>query len=216
MEKQSDVWLETEGNNWFARNGEFLGKKNDIASSILDIYGIKPRRALEIGCANGFRLAALNERFGTAVTGVDPSVKALEDGKKKYPNVRLMRGMAESFVLEEKFDLVIVNFVFHWVGRDVLLKAAANADGCVEDGGFLLIGDFGTENFLRRSYHHVKDGGMYTYKQRYQDMFISSGSYREIARLTFNHDRYELSADTDSSNIGTICLLRKIPVYTDV
>jgi len=216
MEKQSDIWFEKEGDNWFTRNKEYLGKKNDTALFVLDLYRIKPQKVLEIGCSNGFRLAAIHEKYGSVVSGVEPSVEALADGKKRYPHVKYIRGMAESFCSDEKYDLIIVNFVFHWIGRDALLKAVSNADSHLTEGGFLLLGDFGTENFLRRNYHHVKDKEMYTYKQRYQDMFVSSGSYREIARLTFNHDLNELSADTDSSNIGTMCLLKKIPLYTDV
>jgi len=124
--------------------------------------------------------------------------------------------MGESFKIREKADLVIVNFVFHWVDRKNLMKFITKIDELLAPGGFIILGDFGLENFVKRKYHHLPKAGVFTYKQQYQNIFTASGIYKEIAKICFNHDTGEISADIDNHNTGTISLLKKIELYQEV
>jgi len=54
--KQADIFLESEGNNWLERNRTKLGERDPV-SELIEQAGIKPTSVLEIGCANGWRLA---------------------------------------------------------------------------------------------------------------------------------------------------------------
>lgn len=212
---QNDIWFHSEGDNWFTRNKNILETRKDLAGFMLDLYDIKPRRVLEIGCSNGYRLASFHKKYGCEVIGVEPSVKAIADGKAKWPFIKFIRGMCETFELKGHVDLVIVNFVFHWIARENLIKSIERIDSVLGKNGFLLIGDFGTENFIKRGYHHLQDEDVYTYKQQYQQMFISSGLYKELAKISFNHDIGNLSADIDNSNVGTVNLLKKMEMYSE-
>jgi trans-aconitate methyltransferase len=207
------AWLDGEGDRWFQRNKGALQKKRDMVMFVLDLYGVKPIRAVEIGCANGYRLAEIHKRWKTDVTGIEPSEEAISDGRSRWPFIRFINSMSSSFQMEGTVDLVIANFVFHWISRGSLIKSIERIDSLLKDGGFLIIGDFGTENFIKRRYHHLPEDDLFTYKQQYHHAFTSTGLYREVATLRFNHDTGELDALIDDSNMGTVSLLRKEELY---
>src|SRR5262249_22807204 len=144
-------------------------------------------RVLEIGTANGFRLAEIQRSTGARAVAVEPSAQAIDNGCKAFPSIQFVRGTAHSIPLEENFDLVIVNFVFHWIDRSNLLRSVAEADRLVRDGGWLIIGDFCPANRLRVRYHHLQDQKIFTFKQNYADTFLASGLYHSVASLTADH-----------------------------
>ncbi len=64
-------------------------------------------RVLELGCGEGDLLAALRPSEGV---GLDLSPARLEQGRRKYPNLRLLTGDAHSFDLGgERFDFVVAS-----------------------------------------------------------------------------------------------------------
>ena len=131
------------------------------------------------------------------------------NGKASFPFITFIRGTASAVPLRESFDLVIVNFVFHWIDRQSLLRAVAEVDRLVRDGGYLLIGDFYPANQLQVRYHHLKDEEVYTYKQNYAATFLASGLYHPVSFLTADHATKELQARAaENERIGA-WLLRK-------
>jgi trans-aconitate methyltransferase len=213
IDKQALVWQKKEADNWFKRNKNSLGSKEDLIMFIIELYKIKPKKVIEIGCSNGYRLSKIHEKYGSRVVGIEPSQKALKDGKKKWPFIKFINGMCESFSLKEKVDLVIINFVFHWISRQNLLECFSRIDKIVENNGYIIIGDFGTENSFKRKYHHLKDKEIFTYKQEYQNLLKTSRLYREIAMLKFNHDTGEITSHIDDNDMGTLSLLQKHQMY---
>lgn len=195
---QDNIFSEFEGNRWFERNREALEQfdpQKDLPLRIMELYSLRPQSVLEIGGANGFRLAAIRERYATArLAVVEASKEAIQDGKSRYPFIDFSHGVASAISLEEIFDLIIVNFVFHWVDRASLLRSVAEIDRLLEDGGFLIIGDFFPSNQLRVPYHHLPGQKVYTYKQNYAAPFLASGLYRMVCCLTGEHSKKELVA----------------------
>ncbi|RLJ03607.1 MAG: class I SAM-dependent methyltransferase [Candidatus Aenigmatarchaeota archaeon] len=210
-----NLWIEFEGDNWFLRNKDHLGKNFDIPLFLLELYSIKPKKVLEIGAANGYRLARIYKQYNCDVIGIEPSQRAIQDGKKKYPFIKFFRDTCESFNTHERFDLVIVNFVFHWIYRENLYVCVQKIDELLEINGHLIIGDFGTEYFFKRRYHHLRDANFYTWKMPYWELFTKSGRYLEIAKLRFNHDTYRLSSDINVDNMGTTVLLKKQDLFIE-
>ena len=211
---QEKKFFENEGNNWFMRNKRALSDAHDAIKQdwilvMLEKYGIKPHRILEIGCSNGWRLDVLQKKYGAECVGVEPSIAAIEDGKQRYPLLKLHRGLASKLSIEGTFDLVIVPFVFHWVGRAELLRSVAEVDRVVADGGFLMISDFAPDAPMRTVYHHLPNEGVYTYKIDYANIFTSTALYSMVARFTFGHDSGKLETKVDSSARGVCVLLRK-------
>ena len=170
---------------------------------------LRPERVLEIGAANGFRLAAIHERTGAQAVALEPSAQALLNGKASFPFITFIRGTATAVPLRQSFDLVIVNFVFHWIDRQSLLRAVAEVDRLVSDGGYLLIGDFHPANQLQVAYHHLENERVFTYKQNYAATFLASGLYHPVSLLTAHHANKKLEARVaERERIGA-WLLRK-------
>lgn len=211
-----NVWLEFEGDNWFLRNKEHLGKDSDIPLLLLQLYSIRPKKVLEIGAANGYRLAKIHEQYNSDVTAIEPSQKAVEDGKRKYPFVRFIRSTCEDADVQGKFNLIIANFVFHWIYREDLYACVCKIDKMLEEGGYLIVGDFGTDYFFKKKYHHLKDANLYTWKMPYWELFTKSGKYLELAKLRFNHDTHKISSDIDADNMGTTVLLKKNDMHIEL
>ncbi|MBI4522637.1 MAG: class I SAM-dependent methyltransferase [Deltaproteobacteria bacterium] len=187
---QDKIFINSEGDRWFERNKEALKDFRagaDLALRLVDFYGLRPRQVVEIGAANGYRLATIRQRYGSRVVAVEPSLQALLDGTRRYPRVEFVRGEAAHVPLQSCFDLIIFDFVLHWIDRKSLLKVLAEADRLLVDGGYMIIGDFQPVNFLRVPYHHLADSPVRTFKQNYADTFLASGLYHPVGLLTGDH-----------------------------
>jgi ubiquinone/menaquinone biosynthesis C-methylase UbiE len=109
----------------------------------------------------------------------------------------------------QKFDLVIINFVFHWIGREQLFKSISEIDRVLSDGGFLIIGDFMPDSPNKVNYHHIKDKQMWTYKQDYTKLFICSNIYKLIAHMTGHHETKKIDSFVDNKSRMAVTLLKK-------
>lgn len=193
---QESIFHKSEGNSWFQRNKSALEKKvkADWPTYLLNLLDDKSeiKSIAELGCSNGWRLSLLSKKFaGTKFVGIDASLEAIEDGRKRYPELELRQGLLSQLPIQDEFDLVIVNFVLHWVGRETLIKSVAEIDRVIKDGAFLILGDFLPNYQQRRRYHHLPNARVYTYKQDYVKIFESFGTYKELARLTYDCDNGE-------------------------
>lgn len=216
MKSTQEVWKQSESDNWFDRNKLHLGSHSDRPDHVLriiEIYGLQPSSVLELGGANGFRVAELQRVYNCEGMCVEPSASAVDDGKKTYPNISFVQETVEEFQPQTAYDLTIVNFVLHWVGRDGLFKALNTIDASVKEGGYLIVGDFGTTTFRKRHYHHRTDVELYTFKAEYRAMFLASGLYEEVATLHFDYSTREFNTNNDVDNSGVISLLKKNSQY---
>lgn len=212
--RQFEVFKSFEADRWYERNREGLKPKDDLTIWLIENYGIltKASRVLEVGASNGYRLAKIQERFGCEVFAVEPSKNAVEDGKKEFPKVNFYNITAEEMDFEKEFDLIIVNSVFHWIDRSTLLRVVSNIDRALKYGEYLIVGDFQPPMPLKNPYHHIKEYEIFTYKQAYKEIFLSSGLYFELATLCYNHDTKDFK-DIDLKNLFCISLLRKQEIY---
>lgn len=215
MTIQDSVFFEGEGDRWFERNKEALGKpdKVDWPSHLIDLLKTKDsiKTILELGCANGYRLAKLKMKMPEAcrVVGVDASAEAVADGKKQFAGVEFHHGTLSDIPLREEFDLVIINFVLHWVDRSTLAHSIAQIDRVVRDGGTLILGDFLPDFPQRRNYHHLEGGNVFTYKQDYAKTFEALGFYREFIRISFDHGTHQMLASPGESSSRGVCVALK-------
>lgn len=187
---QDKIFADSEGDRWFNRNNPQSDKfdpRVDPVCKLIDLYSLKPCNVIEIGAANGVRLEAIRRQYQSKVTAVDVSKTAIADGEKRFPSIKFIRGSAHAIPTEDTFDLVIINFVFHWIDRSNLLRSVGEIDRVVVDGGFLVIGDFYPSNFTRVRYHHLPDEEVYTYKQNYAEILLASGLYSNVCLLTGDH-----------------------------
>lgn len=214
---QDKIFELSESDNWFLRNRDYIINKkseNDLISSLIcqisDKNNIKS--VIELGSSNGYRLNFLKNILINCnnFTGVDASKEAVKDGSSRY-NINMYQSALDTFELNEKFDLVIVNFVYHWIDRENIFKTISNTDKLVNDGGYLIIGDFLPDFPQKRKYHHLPNESVYTYKIDYSKVFQSLNTYKEVYRIIFNHDNHNVNGIefADSDERGFCSILRK-------
>jgi ubiquinone/menaquinone biosynthesis C-methylase UbiE len=209
--RQLDVFLKGEGDAWFKRNEAVFGKHllSDSALLLVKKFSLRPKKVLDVGCSNGWRLDLIRSRYGSTCVGLEPSKKALRDGKKRFPKIRFVRGTASSIPLKETFDLVIVNFVLHWVSRDQLMRSLAEIDRMVIDGGHLLVCDHYPNKPLRTKYHHLPKANVWTYKAAYADMFEATALYRKEAQVIFRDSDHKHLKKPAIDDRGNAVLMKK-------
>ncbi|MFG0250103.1 MAG: class I SAM-dependent methyltransferase [Phycisphaeraceae bacterium JB051] len=213
-DNQDKVFSGGEGNAYFARNKHRdMMTKHDWPCHLLSEVAIeKPvESVLELGCMDGYRLERLRSVYPQArMVGIDASSEAIASGQQKYPNVELHAGVLADPPVQGQFDIVIVNFVFHWVDRQTLCQSIASVDGLLRDGGLLVLGDFDPNHKQKTPYHHRQDVELYTFKQDYANTFISLGIYHPLIRVSFDHDTHASTVySTTGRSRAMCCVLEK-------
>jgi len=198
---QDEVFKAFEGDNYFNRNKMDLKQKNlknDIVLKMINLFNIAPKKVLELGCANGYRLNYLQKNLKCQCYGVDCSKMAIADGQKRYKGVKLSCSGVENLIFKNGFfDLVIINFLLHWVERKILPCIISEADRVLKNKGLLIIGDFFPLSPVKKGYHHLKNGMVYTYKDDYSGMFEGLGYYQNIGRISAECNSKRILAEVE-------------------
>ena len=97
---QRDAFSEIEGDKYFERNRNGLaemspGKRQLIERISHHLESMKATRVLEIGCASGGNLAALNSLRPIDGFGIEPSRDAVRVGNESFPHFNLQVGTAD-------------------------------------------------------------------------------------------------------------------------
>jgi ubiquinone/menaquinone biosynthesis C-methylase UbiE len=192
MSEQKKIFRESEANNWYNRNKQaarFIQKADLIVDNIHK-YQLKPKRILEIGCSGALKLDYLSNQIGAECYGIDPSSKAIEEAKQKFPHLNLNIGTADNLEFEnEFFDIVIFGFCLYLCDREDLFKIAYEADRCLKKGGFLFIKDHSTEIPYKNKYAHAE--GLFSYKMNYPQMFLWNPAYSLITHEVYTFEGYK-------------------------
>lgn len=192
MGYQRDMFLRHEADAFHSRNRVDATALQDRidADPLLDAFRkaeLAPKRVLEIGAGDGWRLEALRRRNPVDLAvGIEPSRGACAEGMRRFPQVRLTCGTAEALPFGDRsFDLVILGFFLYVVDRDDLFRVAAEADRLVAEGGVVAILDFHPERPTRRPYRDVP--ACYSYKMNYGSMFDWNPAYRRTHHALSTH-----------------------------
>jgi SAM-dependent methyltransferase len=170
-------------------------------------------RGAVLGGAGGREAAALQEIVpGWRITNLDISEKAIEFGKRTFPNLEhhCLSITSTRPPLSEVIgpqDLTMVVSVLHWVDRSMLSSSIANIDRVVVDGGLLLITDFLPS--ARRKNPIRGSQGFYTFKQDYAAIFLSLGTY-EIERMQVRTSREPADLDREERRVVDVLLRKRL------
>lgn len=190
MANQENIFLNGEGDKWFERNlidsGISLEERiaNDKIMACFEYLDIIPKNVLEIGCSNGWRLEGLRKKYKCRCSGIDPSSKAINYGKKSYPEIELKVSAANTLPYKNNiFDTIIIGCCLYLCDRNKLFKIAYEVDRVLTDNGNLFMRDFNPNFAYKNEYCHSE--GVFSYKMKYGNMFIWNPVYTQIYHESF-------------------------------
>jgi SAM-dependent methyltransferase len=189
---QKDTFLQSEGNAYFKRNGTVHTDLEDKAGldPLLRVYrklALAPKSVLEIGASTGWRLECLRlEHPRARYYGLDPSSDAVAAGRAHFPGLHLEVGTADTLPFgDNSMELIAFGFCLYLCDRADLFRIASEADRVLAPGGTIAIYDFDSARPYRNPYTH-RDG-LWSYKMKYEAMFIWNPAYRIVAQEFFTH-----------------------------
>ncbi len=174
--------MRSEGDAYYRRNAaQDIGPArldDDPPLRVLRRLSLAPRRVLEVGSADGWRLSLLVDSAGPDLAaGADPSLAALQVGARRDPRLQLARATAEALpYADHSFDLVILGFFLYVADRGDLFRIASESDRVLAEGGHLMLYDFYSERPAQVRYQHAD--GCHSYKMDYRRMFLWNPAYR--------------------------------------
>ena len=190
---QKETFLSGEGDHWYERNNWNIptATTEDPILKALNYCLITPMRVLEIGCADGWRLAEIERRYGCQSYGIDPSKQAITAGQAEHPTLQLSVGTADALPAIEPVDLIIFGFCLYLCDPQDLFKIAMESDRLLKDQGHIVVLDFHPPTgHYRNPYVHKE--GVFSYKMDYSKLFSWHPAYCLIHQQLFHHqDRPE-------------------------
>lgn len=184
MAKQSRIFLESEGNAWYERNAVKLPPKNDPVTDAIDQQKIKPRSVYEVGCADGWRLRRMVEKYHCRIGGIDPSSHAI--AKTGY-YANCIVGDASDLVnaTTDKYSMVVYGWCLYLCDPNDYLKIAAEGNRILRDHGHIVIYDFYSEFPRSNAYAHKE--GIRSYKMDFAKLWLGHPAYSVVSRNIYGH-----------------------------
>ncbi len=121
MEKADIIaFFDREASHWDAETV----KDDAIIGKILDGAGLKAGMdVLDVACGTGVMIPYYLERNAGSVTAIDISPEMARIAAKKFPEVRVICGDAETAVFDREFDCVMVYNAFpHFPDPEALIR----------------------------------------------------------------------------------------------
>lgn len=192
-----------EADAYYTRNATALAAYEPFADPVFQVLQdnlkLPPETILDLGCASGERLSALCRHFGCDGVGIDASSEAIRAAEKRDPETSWWKSPIEDAPFFANIDVVICSMVLHWLRRDCLLGVVAYIDELLSTSPapYLLINDFYPEKPQKNEYRHRPGQEVWTFKRRYQNLFVSSGLYDIVAHRVYPyHGTVEVAAVT--------------------
>jgi ubiquinone/menaquinone biosynthesis C-methylase UbiE len=188
---QKDVFLNGEGDAYFSRNrtalsnDEAMAKADPVLPVLAGLHPF-PKRVLEVGCANGWRLHRMRTLGAEQCCGLDPSSDAVASGAKSYPKLLLQVGTADTLPFDDNaFDLVVFGFCLYLCDPSQHFRIVAEADRVLANGGHLVVFDFDPPAPYRNAYTHRP--GIFSHKFDYSRLFLAHPHYRLREKRVAGH-----------------------------
>lgn len=214
---QKGVFLASEGDSWYQRNATALSaacELRELAAATIAVHAPKEPmlKVLEIGCGRGDNLATLAEHRAVEGFGIEPSLQAVREGRQAFPKLHLQQGTADELPFADgEMDVVWFGFCLYLVDRSLLMRAVAEADRVLRDGGLLAIVDFDPGIPTMRRYHHRE--GLNSYKLDYSRLFLANPAYTMVEKRSATHAGAGWVADPQERLAIWLCMKNMASAY---
>lgn len=193
---QRSIWAGGVGDDWLSRNKHALGQI-DMVLPMMERIGEKPTRVLEIGCASGWRLKAIEEKFSCEAWGIDPSEDSIAQAKKDGCKVELATADALPFPAFH-FDYVIFGFCLCFIAPEDWFALVSESDRVLSQGGHLILNDFTASGYSKRVLQWVtpsddpdKLAPNHIFYFPWKNLWLQHPAYRQTHEV-FNMDKCEM------------------------
>ena len=207
VNNQRNVFLDGEGDQWYSRNAVQDINELDHIDCVIHQSLEFCSSVLEVGCADGRRLARIKENCGsiTTLVGIDPSSVGILSGLNRFVGLDLRVGTADLLPIQEVFDAVVIGFCLYLCDRELLSKIVSEVDRVLEDGGVLVLVDFDPPHPRRRRYQHKE--GIWSYKMDYSKLFTALPHFVLSSKSSMSHSG--MTWENDESERIAVWTLRK-------
>lgn len=182
MSRNLQFLKDEEADAWLERNRKELGWRDPVGD-LLDHIQINPTSILEIGCANGWRLKKLEQRFDCPVVGLDLGASAVAEARANGNQV--VQGDAAVLPFGDGvFDLVIWGFFLYIAEPSQYFPCLAETDRVLRESGCIIIHDFLTARPFKIGYPFGES--IFTYRFDPGKLFTAHPSYRNVAEKVYS------------------------------
>lgn len=176
---------------------------------LIDLSGKKPRKVLDVGCASGWFLSKIKERYPKAeCTGIDVYKKAIDYGREIYKDLKLLSVDAHDLPFRESsFDLIICTEVLEHVENPE--KVLSEIKRLLTPKGIAII-EMDSGNFLFRIIWYWwtntrngawKDAHIHKFNTHILEEKINKSGFKISDKRVFNY------------TMGVVFCLSKIKLY---
>lgn len=169
-------------------------KKLKTVIGLIKSSNIKPKKILDVGSASGWFLSELALRYPKAsYAGVDVHKKAINYGKKRYKNLKLICADAQSLPFpNESFDVVICTEVLEHVGNPE--KVLTEIKRVLTSKGIAMV-EMDTGNILFRLVWHWwtnirkgvwRDSHIHAFNTKILEIMIKNSGFTITQKKVFN------------------------------
>ena len=189
-----------EADDFFLRNIKHYNENlfDEKIINLIKTNNLKAEKVLEIGCANGKYLNQYSKLLKSKKSyGVDLSKKAIEDGKRKYKNLNLLKiSSLEIDKIKLNFDFIICGFFLYQLDRELIFNQFDLIYKKLNKNGLLLIVDF--DPLFKHSNINFNKKNLMSYKMSYDNFLIESGLFEILYKLkykTLTRDKRKFKSD---------------------
>ena len=167
---------------------------------------------MEIGCANGKNLNQYSKLCNSKKSyGIDLSKKAINDGKRRFKNLKLLNlSSIEIDKIKESFDFIICGFFLYHLDRELIFKQFDMINKKLSDNGLLLIWDF--DSLFKHSNKDFNTKNLISFKMSYDSFLVESGLFEILYKFKYKmptKDKRKFKSDTASLTLFKKIYFRK-------
>ena len=160
--------------------------KHDLIKKYLIFFKNKRIKSmLDVGCANGDFLNKFLENKIIKKFGVETSKKTINLCKKRHKHIHFTKAFAHNLPFtDNKFDLVNIWSVLHWVDRNYYLQSLGELIRVTKK--YLMVMDFFPKIEHKSKYIHKK--GFFTFKSNFDKILSNTKFLKKKFELNFYID----------------------------